>query len=490
LFALVSAYASGLSAFALVHPGWKPHRVETAWFLFAFAFLFGLFGVVGTKSTSSDPRPSAQRVRWRVTLVLAAAVVAYSDALSVGFLSDDFVLLELRDLGGGWRQGTSQFVRVLPVALLQAFDAMSPAWGAVLAHAVNLALHLINGALLFAIARRLQLSIAAALFTVMFFVLWPASPEAVVWVSGLQDVLMTTASLTFVLASLDGRHPAVLVACLVIGLLSKETAVAMPLLGGLALWARGTKPTATVIKTVTACVAIALAFGGWRVWFSGGAFAVGPTRFLIKEILAGAYGTLAFPWMTAELRHAVIFGFLMIALVTLGAWTVLLAGASSAIPRVAALGTTWVILSVAPVYSLFFVSNTLEGSRYLYLSSAGWALLVGSVATMDSRPARVYRWLSGVVIIVWAITTYGHVLMWRRASAERDRIVASARAVNAPECAAISFVRATDSMRGAYVFRNGFEIALRRAGVTTVTGVAEPHTCIFSWTGHNFTKVR
>ncbi len=60
-FGLVTTYALALSAFAFVNPGWKPHRVETAWFLFAFAFLAGLVGALRRTSGSSDVPSSGRR---------------------------------------------------------------------------------------------------------------------------------------------------------------------------------------------------------------------------------------------------------------------------------------------------------------------------------------------------------------------------------------------------------------------------------------------
>ena len=103
-------------------------------------------------------------------------------------------------------------------------------------------MHLVNGALIHAIARRLRLDPIAAILAAALFLLFPASAEAVVWASGIQDVLMTTASLAFVLATLDARHPAVLLGCALAGLFSKETAVVMPLLAAAALWARRYTP--------------------------------------------------------------------------------------------------------------------------------------------------------------------------------------------------------------------------------------------------------
>ncbi len=491
-FGLVTTYALALSAFAFLNPGWKPHRVETAWFLFAFAFLAGLLGALRRTSRSRDvpSPPTVSGGWWWLAAVLAVTVVAYSRGLTVGFLSDDFVLLELGD-STGWRQGTSQLFRVLPIWLLQAVDGIGPSLSPVVAHLISLTLHVANGALLYAIALRLRLDPIAAVLAAALFLLFPASPEAVVWASGLQDVLMATASLGFVLAMLDARHPAVLLGCLLAGLLSKETAVVMPLLAAAALWARGTKPSAVVVRTLAACALVAAAFGLWRIQSGVGTFAVAPTRYLIKEILATAFGTLAAPWTSDELRAAPFAGIVMALAVVVGAWTIVLRAATSAVARVAVFGMAWVILSVAPVYSLFFVSNTLEGSRYLYLPSAGWSVLAASAAAFATSPrARSVRWVLYVVAALWAVGAYAHVAPWRRAAAERNRILSSATTGLASDCRPVAFVGATDNVSGAYVFRNGLAPALRRAGLPSVVDQAETATCVFTWTGETFVRTR
>ena len=492
-FGLVTTYALALSAFAFVNPGWKPHRVETAWFLFAFAFLAGLVGALRRTSGSSDSSsvPSASRGWWWLAAAMAVALVAYSRSLTVGFLSDDFVLLELRDFSAGWGHGTHHLLRVLPVLLLQALDGVSLSWSPGIAHLVSLTLHVANGALLYAIALRLRLEPVAAVLAAALFLLFPASPEAVVWASGLQDVLMTTASLGFVLATLDARHPAVLLGCVLTGLFSKETAVVMPLLAAAALWARGTKPATVVVRTLVACAVVAAAFGLWRLQSGVGTFAVAPTRYLIKEILATAFGTLAVPWTADELRAAPPLGIVMAIVVAAGAWLVLLRAATNPVARVALFGVVWVILSVAPVYSLFFVSNTLEGSRYLYLPSAGWAVLLASAATLaTSLPGRPFRWALCAVAALWAAGIYAHVAPWRRAAAERDRILNSATTALAADCGPVAFVGATDNVSGAYVFRNGLAPALRRAGMRSVVDQAETAACVFTWTGATFVRTR
>lgn len=491
-FGLVTAYTLALSVFAGLNPGWKPHRVETAWILFAFAFLVGLlstFAVRGRPREGASP-PWTSRDGWSLALVMALAVAVYSPALAVGFLSDDFVLLELGNLGAGWRQGSSHLLRVLPVWLLQAIDGLGPAWSPILVHLVSLSLHVANGALVYAIGRRLQLDPRASVLAAALFLLFPASPEAVVWASGLQDVLMAAASLGFVLATLEARHPALMVGCLVAGLLSKETAVVMPLLAATALWARGTRPTATVVRTLLACTLMAVAFGVWRLQAGAGSFVVAPTRYLLKEMLATAFGTLALPWTTDELSAAPLLAIVMASVVALAAWLVARAATRST-PRVAAFGIAWAILCIAPVYSLFFVSGTLEGSRYLYLPSAGWAVLLAT-ASSAATPwfGRPMRWTLYAMAALWAAGTYGHVGPWRRAAMERDRVLATAATAPVPGCATVAFVDAPDTVSGAYVFRNGLAAALRRAGTPSVVDDAEAATCVFAWNGERFVRSR
>ncbi len=148
-------------------------------------------------------------------------------------------------------------------------------------------------------------------------------------------------------------------------------------------------------------------------------------------------------------------------------------------------------MSVAPVYSLFFVSNTLEGSRYLYLPSAGWAVLLASAATLATSPrGRPFRWALCAVAALGAVGVYAHVAPWRRAAAERDRILNSATTALAADCGPVAFVGATDNVSGAYVFRNGLAPALRRAGMRSVVDQAETAACVFTWTGATFVRTR
>ena len=41
-----------------------------------------------------------------------------------------------------------------------------------------------------------------------------------------------------------------------------------------------------------------------------------------------------------------------------------------------AFATAWVLVSVSPLLTMFFVSDNLEGARYVYLGSAMWSVAV------------------------------------------------------------------------------------------------------------------
>jgi hypothetical protein len=151
---------------------------------------------------------------------------------------------------------------------------------------------------------------------------------------------------------------------------------------------------------------------------------------------------------------------------------------------------TWCLLATLPVITLFFVAPDLQGSRYLYLASIGYAGLVvtltshyrGSVAArLVSLGAPTFLIATGIAGVIW------HLGPWRDAAAIRDRIIAAAAAnVQVQRCDHPTFEDLPDSVRGAYVFRNGSREALA-FGSGTASPVAT--TCVFRWNGRELIAV-
>lgn len=201
-------------------------------------------------------------------------------------------------------------VTVLSLALDRALHGTNPAGF----HLTNVALHSASTALLFAVLRRYRVQPAAAVLLSLLWGLHPRSTEAAAWVSGRTDVLAAT----FLLLGLAVYRGTSLVRsvgaalCLLLGLLSKEVALAgvLALLAtelvsvqhrGLAR-ARGLLPLGAVTGLYVWLRARALSSPGAEGLSSAIELGVGE-RALAAVGAAGHYLTmLAVPW-TPALQH-------------------------------------------------------------------------------------------------------------------------------------------------------------------------------------------
>src|SRR6202040_2871231 len=147
----------------------------------------------------------------------------------------------------------------------------------------------------------------------------------------------------------------------------------------------------------------------------------GVSRYLAKQLIVEPFATLAEPWSAVWIQ-AHPFAALIRALVIVG---LLIAG----FRRASALAA-WVVLAVLPVLSLFHVSPTLEGSRYVYLPAVGFAMLLASLmgALARTTPGRSAPALIGVLFLVFAVPSVGalgaEIGRWNDAARLRDAILA------------------------------------------------------------------
>lgn len=109
-------------------------------------------------------------------------------------------------------------------------------------HATNVGIHLLNGCLVFALLRKMAYEKAWALTFALIFTVHPVLTQAVVWIPGRTDSLLGTlvlAAFIFYLRFLDGRRVSDFVghlAFFILALLTKETAVVLPLMCFLYFW--------------------------------------------------------------------------------------------------------------------------------------------------------------------------------------------------------------------------------------------------------------
>ena len=434
----------------------------------------------GTVETSlSHARVPGEWIGWCL-----ASLILYWPSLYIGLLSDDFVLVD--------------HVRHFAFGLVQA-DLFRPAplfaWGGLLAvtggpvalHVLNIIAHGLAAFLTSRLAAPLVtsrfLSVGAGLLVLTF----PANVEAVAWAAGVFDVTATVLMLTTILVSRRyGAHSApsvriALFACAIAALLCKETAVVIPALIALDAWATGRRPHALLIDTVTLAVLFAGVAVG-RLVFASAMVRQPLTRYMVQRWLFGTVAGLAVPWHQdiASMRPWIV---LAGALLVLGLATAfLVVGSSRQRGRIAAACAASVFAGTLPTVTFFFVGTDLQGARYLYLSAVGYALLLVTMAGAWRHVAA--RAMAGAAIIVLVLDGAAgvrwHQAYWQQAAHTRDMVLTSAGAdERVRACGTISVGALPDSDGGAYVFRNGAELAFASAGLTLSSQAVVP--CAFTW---------
>ena len=203
------------------------------------------------KATKPSPR-----VIWLYLLIFAAAVITFAPICSHPFLSwdDDHTiennpLLQDPSLGHALHYWCEPFMDLYVPVTYTLWSALAGISTFVthgqldprLFHAASVLLHATNAALVFWLLRRLLNAPWPAAAGAMLFALHPVQVETVAWTSGMKDLLCATFTLLAVtqyLLSLDSQkkprrrrvHYALGLAAMLLGMLSKPTAMVTPLL--------------------------------------------------------------------------------------------------------------------------------------------------------------------------------------------------------------------------------------------------------------------
>jgi hypothetical protein len=449
--------------------------------------------------------PAANERAWTVAarfnsrfflLALAAAFLLFWPTLSLGFFSDDYVLADWARRGEF--VGTAhEFVRPVPLLLWRLLFELGG--NSVSVHVVNVLLHGINTGLTVHLSWRLSSDRVLSLIAGFLFLSWPTQVETVVWGASVSDLLMTSFVLSAVLMYLRFAprftpfRTAALVAVAAAAMLTKETAIVLPLLLvvlAATQWLH-VRPTRRELWAVGAISASCAAYLIWRVLIRpniAGAIRPTVTGYLLKEQLARTFGNLAVPLTTDTIADspwlAMIFGLPGLVLV---AWSVIGADRRQRGHEHAFGGALWCVFATAPAIGYLFVSDHLEGSRYLYLAMTGWVILL--TASWQGVMARQYwmRPVGGVGLVllgVLAIKQSGDLIAtWQAAAAQRDTLLLKARAAARIErCSVVQFTNLPATYKGAQLFRNGFDEAFRSLRTEQHNGRA----CEFRWDGNEF----
>jgi len=441
--AALALYLSWLGAAYYFHiDGIARHHLESVWFWFAASAAVAAL-TNSVRITAAEPaRPLAGSLTAVLFTAFAAIAIAiYLPALRLGFLSDDFVLARIASrgelVGPAW-----SFVRPLPTLLFRAF-ATRPSWF----HLVLVLLHAANASLIVQLAGTFELPPRTAIAAGMLFLTFPAHVEAIAWCSGVQDALMT-AGVLVAIVSVGRSRPASAAVGFTAALLAKETAVAAPVLGALAI------PKRWRIWLIGLMIAGAYAIWHVMVVPVAQGYAAAPSRYSLKELIVRPFATLAVPFRSATLAHRPWLGALAVALLAalIVRAAVVWRGDRRALWTAAAC-VAWVLAAMAPVYSMFDISGTLEGSRYAYLPAAGWSVLLAAMMLATAARANLVLVAAACAIGVAGVRT--NLGPWTLAAEARDRVIAAVDRARASGCAAVWVEHAPESIEGAYVFRNG-----------------------------------
>jgi hypothetical protein len=468
------------------------HRAESAWFLFSAVLLIAAVWHPASAGLFRDSRSRlnspAKAERFTITLIasLAVAFALYFPMLSIGLLSDDFVLVA-RARGGVLVDANWDYLRPLPIGIWRLLIELSGATAvAVVLHGLNIGLHGVNAWLTGILATRFGLDSRSALLAGFLFLVFPASVEPVVWTSGVFDVLLVTWILAAGIAITSATNRSVQTIATAIltsaALATKETAVALPALLAIAAYA---SPSVTLKRAAIPIAASIVLVGLYVVVRVAAGFETAPpsgefTGYAAKELFSRPLGGLGLPFHIEVLSahrwipYALALYWPALFLSSAARWheherdgrTILALGA-------------WIIVSVAPLATMLYIAEDLQGARYLYIGTVAWSVMI---VVLVQRVQPALRLVAIVpLLVVFAFATRAHQSAWAAAAVERDRVLDAYRSSDV-QCTPTEIRGLPDQIRGAYLFRNGVPEAI--ASVTPPT-TASPR-CVLVWDGTRF----
>jgi hypothetical protein len=408
-------------------------------------------------------------------LVLALVglnLLCFYRSLGGYFLADDYVHIPylnrvfqghfdmlLQNFTSNWMQtqGTC-FYRPF-ISLTLALDYLIGGANPFVFHVSNLAYQTLSSIFLFLLSRRMlreygeQQAKTAAFFAGAIFAVCPLHPEVASWVIGRVDSVCTAFYLAaFWLFSRALQQPcrwshALSLGAFVLSLLSKEMAVTLP--AALALYCLAAAPEGSSFrqrlqfaagKTLIYWAVIgaylivrSAALGTITGGYSGSVGEGLSTSVFRRWFQDGSLGRVLFP-LNAELfgpknwLRKALMALYLAASVSLAA-RILLKPAASGVTRFAFFAVAWFAISLIPTYQVWNLTETLQGSRFIYLGTAPLSLLlvlmVYPVGRSTDRHAAAPPWptlagaaiLTGFVILFGAIT-YRNNLPWAQAGVQ------------------------------------------------------------------------
>jgi hypothetical protein len=431
----------------LAKHGAKAYRVESAFFIYSFFILLKLVAgrVYEGSADTWDFKNKEKKIF--VGVALFCWLLIYIPFLNFPFLSDDYVfLMSLKDghhimqAGGFFRPGFNLIFFVL----LNIFG-----YTALPFHVLGFSLHLGCSILVYLLSERIFKSSSAAFLASLAFLLSPFQAEAVLWVSGLQELLwvffLLLAAFFYTRTQDIGKTEIVLASLFtIIALLSKETAVCFILFFlVLDIFMFRFRRGRLLGLTYATFSSILILFGFVRsvILAQPSNFFTFPDRLFIKNFLSQPFKTFLLPWNQSYFGGLTLLKFFLLGAAAILLWISLLKGKAS--PDFL-LGILLVFISVLPVYKMFYVGPDLQGSRYLYFSTFGWSVMLASIFQRYIKVKVVFVLLTAFYLVGFGSILSCNLLVWKKAGQIIRTLPDNVSQESAP-----------DNFHGAYILRNG-----------------------------------
>lgn len=432
-------------------------------------------------------------------IFLLAGLLAFSNVINSWFLSDDFAQIGKvlnGDLSVVWGKAHGGFFRPL---FILSYLIDTRVWGArpFGFHLTNIVFHSLNAFLTFLLSLRAveDLNLASGTKrTIAFgagalFLLHPSHTEAVSWISGRADIFATffcLASLLFYLAyarSRRGTHLALSLCCFTAALLSKESAVCLPLLVVVAGLCFGpARPDRRALRRLLPVFAlyfsILLAFILVRYAFLGSLVGgYGPGQHLnfspgwlrdrlleatVRSVLPALPNRLSwFLFKPLQSRVFILFslacaGLIAAAIVFRRRWYG--AGEGREQNRFVCALVSLFLCALLPVINLRLTLYETLGERFLYLPTVFSCLLMAYLAAILLRRQTLVVSLLTCVLAFYSVTLFRTNRIWREAANLSQSI--TNELVDSSVSDHLIILNAPDSLRGVPVFHNGLPEAL------------------------------
>jgi hypothetical protein len=434
--------------------------------------------------------------------VCVAAALPYVSTLDGYFVQDDFGVVWLLSQKPwssfpGWFARTwmddiwgftPDEIRPFPALTFQV-AALGNAASPVLNHVMNVALHAANGLLVLAIARSVAgLSLAAAAYAALVFVLLPLQAESVAWVTGRVDSMPACAYLAaFLLYARwrqqgDARLYWASLAAFFVALFTKQNTITLGpalVLYDAVIGRRTVRPSWDWLRPYVPFAVLTFGYLALRYSLFGEVaresqltasgleyFGTLVVRHLRRTIVGDVAHGMPVLWMLAALLVAAML------------WTA---------PRATLFfGIVWWALGVAPVLVAIY-----ESPRHVYLASVAWAMLLGLALDAAIGGPHRTRWVrvaaavvAAAVLSVYTVQLTGVVDDWnRRALVSRTAVLDLEREMRAAPPGALIVASAPVSSWEwtlPFVLRPPFVAASLEGRMSVVTPQAL-HCCRAEW---------